>query len=73
MPNADAIVALMRDGFVVLLDRRTGAPLLPAPFLLPGERTPPRPSAVPPSLAATVNTLLEPLVAFPSGIRRRST
>ena len=67
VPNADAIVALMRDGFVVLLDRRTGAPLLPAPFRLPGERTPPRPSAAPPSLAATVNTLLEPLAAFPPG------
>jgi outer membrane protein assembly factor BamB len=67
VPNADAIVALMRDGFVVLLDRRTGAALLPAPFLLPGERTPPRPSTIPASLAATVDTLLQPLAAFPQG------
>ena len=70
VPNADAIVALTRDGFVVLLDRRTGAPLLPAPFQLPGERTPPRPSAVPPSLAATVNTLLAAAGRVPAGIRR---
>jgi outer membrane protein assembly factor BamB len=67
VPNADSIVALMRDGFVVLLDRRTGAPVLPAPFLLPGERTPPRPSTIPASLAATVGALLQPLAAFPSG------
>src|SRR5262245_3568487 len=67
VPNADSIVALMRDGFVVLLDRRTGAPVLPAPLLLPGERTPPRPSTIPASLAATVSALLQPLAAFPSG------
>src|SRR5262249_9430838 len=46
---------------------RTGAPVLPAPFLLPGERTPPRPSTIPASLAATVGALLQPLAAFPSG------
>jgi outer membrane protein assembly factor BamB len=67
VPNADAIVALMRDGFVVLLDRRTGAPVLPAPFELPGERTPARGSTIPASLAATVDTLLQPLAAFPPG------
>ena len=67
VPNADAIVALTRDGFVVLLDRRTGAPLLPAPLQLPGERTPPRGTAISPALAATVNALLEPLIAFSAG------
>src|SRR5262249_47551965 len=67
VPNADAIVILTRDGFVFLLDRRTGAPLLPSPFLLPGERTPPVPSSIPPSLAATVDGLLAPLVTFSSG------
>jgi outer membrane protein assembly factor BamB len=66
VPNADAIVGLTRDGFVVLLDRRTGAPLLP-PLQLPGERTPSRSSAASPALAAMVDTLLEPLVAFPPG------
>jgi hypothetical protein len=35
--------------------------------LLPGERTPPRPSTIPASLAATVDTLLQPLAAFPPG------
>jgi outer membrane protein assembly factor BamB len=64
VPNADAIVGLTRDGFVVLLDRRTGAPLLPAPLQLPGERTPPRDLAIPASLAAMVDVLLQPLVAF---------
>jgi outer membrane protein assembly factor BamB len=66
VPNADAIVGLTRDGFVFLLDRRTGAPLL-APLQLPGERTPPVPSTISPSLAAMVDTLLQPLVAFSPG------
>jgi hypothetical protein len=66
VPNADAIVGLTRDGFVFLLDRRIGAPLLP-PLQLPGERTPPIPSTISPSLAATVDVLLQPLVAFPAG------
>jgi outer membrane protein assembly factor BamB len=66
VPNADAIVGLTRDGFVFLLDRLTGAPLV-APLQLPGERTPSRPSTISPSLAATVDTLLQPLVAFPPG------
>lgn len=67
VPNADAIVGLTRDGFVLLFDRRTGAPLLNSPLQLPGERTPPRGSTIPPSLADLVDELLEPLVAFPSG------
>jgi outer membrane protein assembly factor BamB len=66
VPNADAIVGLTRDGFVFLLDRRTGEQLLPAPVQLPGERTPPRTSTIPPSLADLVDELLEPLVAFPA-------
>ncbi len=67
VPNADAVVGLTRDGFVLLVDRRTGAPLLTAPLQLPGERTPPRGLAIPPSLAATVDELLRPLVAFSPG------
>ncbi len=66
VPNADAIVGLTRDGFVLLLDRRTGAALR-APLQLPGERTPSRPPTISPSLAATVDALLQPLVAFPAG------
>src|SRR5262245_32232497 len=66
VPNADAIVGLTRDGFVFLLDRRTGTPVLP-PLQLPGERTPPLPSTISPSLAATVDALLQPLVAFSVG------
>jgi len=67
VPNADAVVGLMRDGYVVLLDRRSGAPLLPQPLLLPGQPTPPAPNSPPPALAAMVDTLLQPLVNFPPG------
>ncbi len=64
VPNADAIVGLTRDGYVFLLDRHTGAPLLAEPYQLPGERTPPRGSPTSESLAATVETLLQPLIDF---------
>lgn len=67
VPGADAIVALTRDGFVLLHDRRSGAPLLPAPVQLPGEPTPPRESTVSPQLAEQVDALLAPLVAFTPG------
>lgn len=67
VPNADAIVGLTRDGFVILLDRRSGAPLLPAPLQLPGERTPPRTQTIPASLAAAVDVLLQPFVTFSAG------
>ena len=64
VPNADAIVGLTRDGFVFLLDRRTGAPLLPAPVQLPGERTPRRPMTIPATVLASAEALLQPLVNF---------
>ena len=67
VPNADAIVGLTRDGFVILLDRRSGAPLLPSPLQLPGERTPLRGQTIPAPVAAAVDVLLQPLVAFSPG------
>jgi outer membrane protein assembly factor BamB len=67
VPNADAVVALTRDGYVLLHDRRSGAPLLAAPFQLPGERTPPVPSTAPPSIAMLVDALLAPFVTFTPG------
>ena len=36
MPGADAVVAVSMDGWVLAFDRQTGAPLLSAPFHLPG-------------------------------------
>jgi hypothetical protein len=67
VPNADAVVVLTRDGFVLLHDRKTGAPLLAAPFQVPGERTPPPELAIPPALTDAVDLLLEPFVAFSGG------
>ena len=64
VPNADAIVGLTRDGWVFLLDRRTGVPLLPEPYQLPGERTPPNALDIPPTVLAAAQALLEPLVDF---------
>jgi outer membrane protein assembly factor BamB len=67
VPNADAIVGLTRDGYVFLLDRRTGTPLLPEPLQLPGERTPSVELDIPPAVAADVDALLRPLVNFSQG------
>lgn len=64
VPSADAIVGLTRDGFVFLLDRRTGAPLLDAPYQLPGEKTPPTTLDIPSAVLASTQALLEPLVDF---------
>lgn len=64
VPNADAIVGLTRDGWVFLLDRRTGAPLLDAPYQLPGETTPPTVLDIPAPVLASAQTLLEPLIDF---------
>jgi outer membrane protein assembly factor BamB len=64
VPNADAIVGITRDGWVFLLDRRTGAPLLDAPFQLPGEPTPPTQLDIPAPVLASAQTLLEPLIDF---------
>lgn len=36
LPQADALLGVSMDGFVFAHDRRTGAPLLAAPFRLPG-------------------------------------
>lgn len=66
VPQADAIVGLTRDGYVFLLDRRTGAPLLAPPYQLPGERTPPTMLDIPAPVLASAQTLLEPLVDFSS-------
>lgn len=66
VPNADAIVAQTRDGYVILLDRRSGSVVVPA-RRLPGQPSPSRPSTIPPDLADTVDELLTPFIAFSSG------
>jgi hypothetical protein len=66
VPHADALVGLTRDGWVFLLDRRTGAPLLAAPHQLPGARTPTEPSTIPDTILAAAEVLLAPLIAFSS-------
>ena len=48
-PQADAVVGVSMDGYVYAHDRRTGAPLLRAPFRLPGA-----PAAIAPRPAAWV-------------------
>ena len=50
LPQVDAIVGLTGDGYIYVLDRRTGAQKLAAPFQLPGSPSPPgAPPAIPPA------------------------
>jgi hypothetical protein len=66
LPQADAIVALTTNGHLYMLDRETGAPLLAAPYSLPGE-----PSAagvglaLPQSIVDAVEAEITTLVDFP--------
>lgn len=67
VPSADGIVGLTRDGFVTLVDRRTGAQLLSTPYQLPGEKTPPTGRVIAPTVLAGAEALLKPLIEFPDG------
>lgn len=68
LPTADAIVGLSRDGWIFAVDRRTGAPILNAPFQLPGERTPLGPPiAAPPAVVTAAEDLLQTLADVPDG------
>lgn len=67
-PSTDAVVGLAKDGHVFAVDRATGAPVLNAPYALPGEKTPPgTPLALPPSLVTAAEDLLQGLVDMPDG------
>jgi outer membrane protein assembly factor BamB len=69
LPQADALVGVMGDGHLYVLDRATGASLLPAPFMIPGEPSPPRPATkLPASILKKANDdLLALLGGLPAG------
>lgn len=54
-PQADALLAVTMDGWVVAHDRRTGEPLLSAPFRLPGAPAATLEARVPKFLAKLAN------------------
>jgi hypothetical protein len=67
LPALDAIVGLTGDGQIYVLSRATGAPLLNAPFSLPGEPSPAGSIVLPAGLVANVSAQLAPLINFPPG------
>lgn len=67
LPTIDGLVGLTADGFIFAVDRVTGAPLLAAPFQLPGEKSPDIPSAVPPAIFAIAEDEFQVLVDLPDG------
>ena len=69
LPQADALVGVMGDGHLYVLDRATGASLLPTPYMVPGEPSPPRPATqLPASILKKANDdLLALLGGLPAG------
>jgi hypothetical protein len=63
LPNVDGIVMITGDGFIDILDRRTGDPLIEEPFRMPGSPSPGAGVPLPPAVAAAANALFAPLVA----------
>ncbi len=61
--QADALVGVMGDGNVIVLDRSSGAQLLGAPFVVPGAPSPARPpTSLPESIVEGANEALRPLM-----------
>jgi outer membrane protein assembly factor BamB len=73
--QADALIGVTGDGNLYVLDRATGASLLSAPYMIPGEPSPPRPATqLPASVLAKANNELRPLLGgLPSGAFPLST
>jgi outer membrane protein assembly factor BamB len=67
VPAADALVGLSSDGHMYALDRATGAPLLAAPFALPGAPAPTTPPTLPPAILAAADVEFRTLVNVPPG------
>jgi len=66
LPQRDAIVGLTTGGDLYLLDRKTGAQLLDAPFSMPGEPSPLGPGlTIPANIVAAAEALLDPFINFP--------
>jgi outer membrane protein assembly factor BamB len=59
--QADALVGIMKDGNMVVLDRATGAQLLSTAFVVPGSPSPPSPpSSIPDTVLQAANDALRP-------------
>jgi outer membrane protein assembly factor BamB len=73
--QADALVGITGDGNLYVLDRATGASLLSAPYIIPGEPSPPRTATqLPASIVAKANDELRPLLGgLPDGASPLST
>jgi len=69
--QADAIIGVMRDGSVYVLDRATGTQLLAGLYMIPGEPSPPRDTLLlPEALTEKADAALRPLMgALPPGAK----
>lgn len=69
--QADALVGVVHDGHIYVLDRATGAQLLSTPYLIPGEPSPPRDTLLlPEAITEKADDALRPLMgALPSSAK----
>ncbi len=71
LPGLDAIAGLTVDGFLFVLDRASGAPILNAPHQLPGSPSPPGDGQpIPPNILPGVLAELAPLMNLPPDPQR---
>lgn len=67
IPSIDALALVTLDGFVVLLDRASGAQLQSTPFELPGAPSVDLPASVPQALRDEAELELAHIADFPAG------
>ncbi len=61
-PTTDTLIGLAGNGHLYALNRKTGAPLLTSEYIIPGEKSPPGPLAIPAFVLSKMDVALEPLI-----------
>lgn len=61
--HSDSLIAVMGDGHMYMLDRKTGAPLLDKPFMLPGHRLPVTSFSLPEAISRKANADIKHMTA----------
>lgn len=61
--KADALIAVLGDGHMYMLDRKTGAQLLDKPFMLPGSRLPVTSFSLPAAISKKANADIQHMAA----------
>lgn len=63
LPGADGVIMITGDGFIEILDRKTGNPLIEQPFKMAGSKAPLGQSLIPQILQSTMQKKFAPFIA----------